>query len=150
MPQQNSSGAWNYRTFILFLRPASEPFTQMNLQHRLRHIDTARELARELRSASGRFDECALRDLDRGDFWDAMQLDPELVARFRAFLEKLWFDGIRSRFFAGFDASKLILPLAAEIADRLDTFVEELEHQAAGGDSAAVRSPLAAEVRIEN
>ena len=122
----------------------------MTSQHRLRHVETARELARELRSASSRFDECALRELAPGEFWDALQPDPELVSRFRAFLDKLWFDGIRSRFFADFDASKLILPLAAEIADRLDTFVEELEQQASGSESVGVRSSRAAEFRIEN
>jgi broad specificity phosphatase PhoE len=122
----------------------------MTSQQRRRHIETARELARELSLAASRFDELALRDLDRRDFWSAMQLDPTLVASYRAFLERLWFDGIRSRFFAGFDASKLILPLAAEVADRLDAFVEALEQQTAGSDSVAVRSPLAAEFRIEN
>lgn len=122
----------------------------MTSQHRREHIETARELARDLRSASSRFDQLALRELAPSEFWHALQPDPELVSRFRAFLEKLWFDGIRSRFFADFDASKLILPLAAEVADRLDTFVDELELQApAGEENAVTRSARAAELRVE-
>ncbi|MGK2860287.1 MAG: hypothetical protein ACSLFQ_24075 [Thermoanaerobaculia bacterium] len=124
----------------------------MTSQQRRRYIETARELARELRLAASRFDELALRDLDRRDFWTAMQLDPALVASFRAFLEKLWFDGIRSRFFADFDESKLILPLAPEIAARLDTLVEELEMQAdgSGSESATTRHAGEAELRMQH
>jgi hypothetical protein len=121
----------------------------MTSQHRRRHIATATELARDLRFAAGRFDELALRELDPGAMWSALQLDPELVARFRNFLEKLWFDGIRSRFFAEFDASKLVLPIAPEIADRLDKLVEELEMQAAALDEHA-RGASASELRSQN
>lgn len=120
----------------------------MTAQHRRRHIATASELARELRLEAARFDELALRDLDPSAIWSALQLEPELVARFRAFLETLWFDGIRSRFFADFDASKLVLPIAIEIADRLDRLAGELETQAATLEESPVRTQPAAEVRI--
>lgn len=124
----------------------------MTAQHRRRHIATATELARELRFAASRFDEIALRDLEPAAMWPALQLEPELVARFRAFLDKLWFDGIRSRFFADLDASKVVLPIAAEIADRLDKLVDELEVQAAAdrGDGAVTRSIAEAELRIDS
>ncbi len=120
----------------------------MTSTHRRRHIATARELSRDLRLAATGFDPCALSALDAAAWWNALQLDAALVARFRALLEKLWFDGIRSRFFADFDASKLILPIACEIADRLDALVEELELQNANcEESASARGVSMAELR---
>src|SRR5512133_4163125 len=113
----------------------------MTPQQRRHHIATARDLALELRAAAARFHEPAIRDLDPAQLWSAMQLGAALVERFRAFLEKLWFDGIRSRFFADFDASKLILPIAPEIADRLDKLVGELEAQAAAREAEPARQP---------
>lgn len=117
-----------------------------------RHIEIARELSRDLRSAAGRFDELALRELDKTAFWGALQLDDELVAQFRGLLEMLWLDGIKSRYFAGFDASKLILPLAAEIADRLDALADELETKAKApdGDGALTYHRSVAELRMQN
>lgn len=125
----------------------------MTSQHRRKHIATASELARDLRVAAAQFDELALREVAPADLWAALQVDPALVTRFRAFLEKLWFDGIRSRFFADFDASKLILPNASEIADRLDTLVEELELQAAALEEKAATAQAgigAGELRARN
>jgi hypothetical protein len=123
----------------------------MTPQQRRRYIATARELALELRFAAKSFEELSLRELAPADLWPAMQLDPALVARFGEFLERLWFDGIRTRFFSDFDASKLIVPIAAEIADRLDTLVEELEAQdAADGKESAGLAPAELELRIQN
>jgi len=121
----------------------------MTSQHRRHHIATARELARDLRDAAVGFDEIALGNLAPAELWPAMQLDPALVARFRAFLEKLWFDGIRSRFFAEFDASKLILPIATDVACRLDKLVIELETQIAAAEEHA-RGTVPGEARAEN
>jgi hypothetical protein len=120
----------------------------MTSQTRRHHIATARELARELRDAAARFDEVALGKLAPAELWPAMQLDPTLVARFRAFLEKLWFDGIRSRYFAEFDASKLILPVATDVACRLDKLVIELEMQIAACEENS-RCAAAGEMRAE-
>ncbi|MFA6956294.1 MAG: hypothetical protein WC538_10520 [Thermoanaerobaculia bacterium] len=122
----------------------------MTSQHRRHHIATARELARDLRDAAARFDEVALGNLAPAELWPAMQPDAALVARFRAFLEKLWFDGIRSRFFAEFDASKLILPIATDVACRLDKLVIELEMQIAACEERARCAAAGGEVRVEN
>lgn len=121
----------------------------MSSQHRRHHIVTARELARDLRDAAARFDDVVLRDLDPAALWTSMQLDAALVARFSRFLELLWLDGIRSQFFAEFEASKLILPTAPDIADRLEKLVDDLERQFAACEKATAR-PVASELRIEN
>ena len=124
----------------------------MTSQQRRRQIETARELSRDLRFAAGRFDARARRALANPAVWGALQLDGELVAQFRGFLEMLWFDGVHSRYLAGFDASKLILPLAVEIADRLDMLIEELEAKAKApdGDGALTYHGSVAELRMQD
>jgi hypothetical protein len=98
---------------------------------RTQHIVNARKLSCELRSAGDRFDDIDVTSLDAMSMWDAMQPKATLKAEFTRFLDDLYFDGIRSQFFGDFDAEKLILPIAKEVADRLDALADDLEAQLA-------------------
>ena len=113
--------------------PLQPPFFQRTYTKldRTQHIVKARNLSSELRFAGRRFDVIDVTSLDALSMWDAMQPDAALKNEFTRFLDDLYFDGIRSQFFGDFEADKLILPIANEVADRLEALADDLEVQLA-------------------